>query len=109
MCIEDIRMGRESAAAAKIVAALANTLTPLVGPDPMRTRLIFSGDGINVTYVVPQGIVPGNNAGFALSLETPLQTFRVEDWGKLVTGPWSGICRSVDTNITVAEVSLEKQ
>lgn len=108
MCIEDIRLGRQLAAMPKTVALNAATPTPLCGGDEKRTRLIVAGGAAGNIFIGPPGVVPTTTVGIPLVAGYPIHVFKVEEWGKIVTGSWSAIAAAGTPVVVVTECSLEK-
>lgn len=109
MCMEDIRLGRALAAAPRTVTLTAATAKQIAGNDVSRTRLVVAADGTNVVFVAPLGVTPANGVGLALTASVPFAVFTVEEYGKLVQGPWSAFCQAAGPTLTIIEASLEKQ
>jgi hypothetical protein len=109
MCMEDVRLGRELAPQARAVAVTAGTPLVVLGPDPQRTRVIISGDGVGTVFVGFDGLAPTATQGVCLPPQDPRETFRVEEWGRLVEGPITVAVAAGTVSVSVATASLEKR
>lgn len=108
MCMEDIRIGRESGTGIKTVTCPAATITRLCPADPSRTRLILSGDGVTNVTVGPADMSLSAVSGFAITPSSGTLVIRLEDYGSLVRQSWSAIPQGADLIVTVADVGLQK-
>lgn len=106
MCMEDIRLGRESKTGEKTVTVQTSS-TLLVGPDKFRTSLIISTGVTNrVTLSVNNPAV--NGSGMILHAGTaPLKLCLAND-GDIVTRGFYAIANAASEVITVWETSLAK-
>src|SRR5262249_4788283 len=109
MCMEDVRLGRDLAVEAKSIALPNATATIVAGNDPNRTLIAFSFQPGSTQTIAPQGITPTALIGIILQTGAPYREFRVQDYGKLVQGPWQAFASAGGTAITVITASLTKQ
>lgn len=109
MCMEDIKLGRETVANVRVVASGIATVTQLCGIDTHRTRLILSSNGVGTFYVMPKGIPPADLTGFVINPSMPILDINIEQYGQLVTFDWSVFILLVGGNITVAELTLQRE
>ena len=108
MCMEDVVIGREKHVAVSAVGLAANTLTPVVGANRLRTRIAFQPSSVP-QLVSPKPFDASATSGFAVSnLFGPLE-FDVEDYGDLVTGPWTAFSPTNPGTLMVIEVFLNKE
>ena len=109
MCMEDIRLGRRLASAGLVVSVVAGTPATICGPDPNRTRVCLSGDGVGLFYATFDGMAATGTSGFALTQTTPQAVFTVEEFGKVVTGPVTVAVSAGTHPLAVVLSSLEAQ
>lgn len=107
--MEDVRLGRKLAPIAFNVSVATGAAVKLFGADPNRTRIVLSGDGIGTLFVAPEGITPTVASGFALAPGFPQMVIDVEQWGRLVTGPWTAFAAAGTIIASVMLSSLEQQ
>lgn len=93
MCLEDIRLGRQSRAAmvVKQIPAVAGVY-PVVPPNKYRIALIFPAQEANLGYWLYGINEDVGRVGFSLlgTNDEPTQlVLNVQQHGALVTGPWS--------------------
>lgn len=108
MCMEDIRLGRESYVRRVSVTLPAGTATQLVSPNADRVAIVFpsrlSGNNLFIDIQAPT-----SSAGIIAITETALE-FNIRDHGGLVKGSWfafnSGV---VASSIVVYEMILQKE
>ena len=105
----DIDLGRKLAASVRQVSIPNTPTTPIIGPDPYRTRIVVSGDGTQLVHLWPQGLSLTTATGFALPTLNPQMTMTVEVWGKLVTGSWFAEDGGNASTLTIAEMTLDQQ
>ena len=106
--MEDIRLGRKLATGAKTVQASNVVASPAAPADPRRTRIAFHTCGLAVR-VAPEGISSLQDGAFScVSTADPL-IFTIEEYGGLVTRPWtaSGVAGIVP--IIVVESTLGEE
>lgn len=108
MCMEDIRLGRQLGPQAKAVLVPTATVTALLPPDPNRTRIVVSGNGVDLLYVTPEDMTPGTATGFCLTPTRPQMVIRVEEWGRLVGGAWRAYTDGANMQVGVMTATLEK-
>jgi hypothetical protein len=109
MCIEDKRLGRELAPGVTSFTLSAAAVTQVLPADPNRVAIVFSTNSANAAFVGPEGITLSTLRGFLLSTATPQMLVRVEEWGRLVTGPWFAFAQGGTPILSIMSCSLEKQ
>lgn len=108
MCMEDIRLGRESTAVVNQTTIPANQRVQLCGDDIARTALLISNDGVNLVLLTPRGAPQTAAFGIALTSGTPFIQLTIEEHGNLVQSAWFGGIGATPVNVTVIETRLAK-
>lgn len=108
MCLEDIRLGRESSTNTRSVTTSGATAVTLCPPNPLRIRLTVAADGVNRVFVMPRNFGGSNAQGIPLVAGFPVQTFKVEDFGSALWQEWVAFDAGVATIVTVIETELGK-
>lgn len=108
MCMEDIRIGRQSST--NVVRVVTTGFNDQAAPPaPNRTAITFSLTSANDAIVAPQGLDPSTGGGFLLNATRPSVTIKVEDFGHSITGPWQVLTPGGGgVAITVIDVTLER-
>jgi len=106
--MEDIRIGRKSYAAAKLVVSPANVLTQICGPNPKRIGLFVSGNGNSNTGFGPDGMAISDTAGFIVNLSQVQVQFDLANVGQLIQVPWNCFTGVPGATIAVIEIFLDE-
>lgn len=110
MCIEDIRIGRQSPSRPRTVAVGSGGGSVQIAPaNPRRTRLIVMGVRTDTLTVAPEGIDSALTAGVQITPTTPLQVLKIEDWGVILTGPWNAEYLASPGTAIVIDVETERE
>lgn len=74
----------------------------ILGPNPKRTSLIFSGDGTNTITLSTIGLP---TAGIGLQVNTSQTSIAVDriDMGSRITGNWYAVANNAGSHLTVFE------
>lgn len=109
MCMEDVRLGRESGGISKSVTVGAGASARLCGEDVHRTRLMVSSAGATVVFIGPASVPPTATSGYALTAGQPFATLRVEEWGRLLFESWLAFDPGAGQIVSVADVGLKRE
>ncbi len=108
MCMEDIRIGRESVGACDNKQFEAGVDTPMVGANEWRTSLTVSIGGEGTALIRPTGAT-GTEGGFLLNANQGRFVFTLENCGRLLQKPFNILAIGDIAQITWIEVTLEKR
>lgn len=109
MCMEDIRLGRQTGrqwTAAPVGAAAATMIAP---PDPRRTAIIIGASADGVVYIAPEGDRPAAGRGIMLPQSGPPLVLDLTHHGAIVTAGWYAICPAGVTHVGVATATLQRE
>lgn len=108
MCMEDVRLGRESGSA--YTARTLDLLQPAVilAPNPNRVGVILMTGTPSPIYCYPTGRPAGAEGIEVINTKPPI-VMRIEEWGQIVTQGWTALDVSGGSILSVIEVFLERR
>lgn len=108
MCIEDVRMGRESEVNYISTTAGNGDWRLVVNPDPNRISLSF-GSGSDLVWLAPAQMIGGNVGGFPLTPGRPVAEFTLYTYGRAVQQAWHALDPAAASELRIIDVSLRRQ
>lgn len=109
MCMEDVRLGRETGYATVVASAAAATPAVIIGPDPQRVALMISVQGAVNALVGPKNLDMSGGAGIVLSQTMLPLKLTLTDQGRVVTDSWSASGIGGTATVIVVATYLEKK
>lgn len=109
MCLEDIRLGRRLLSHISKKPLGIATVTNVAPANPQRTRITFSGDGVNTCFFLPSSETVANGQGFPINSSVPSITLKIEDIGPIIQSAWDGFCQPAGPTITVVDCALAEK
>lgn len=109
MCLEDIRLGRQSYSSVSAVLVDNASATPIAKADPRRTRLFVSVNDSQSLRLSPGEVPPTATVGIGLAQGQSFILLRIEDIGPIIQGPWFARAALANTTAIVIDVSLGKE
>lgn len=109
MCMEDIRLGRESATNVKRIPSPSGTLVAPANVN--RIRLVFCKAGAGTVNITPRRLsaTPTSADGIQLTDGSPIAIVRIEDYGDCVTDDWFAVNDGNGEDVTVFDTYLQKR
>lgn len=108
MCLEDIRLGRDSGAQARTVAVNNAGVGQLCPADQNRTRIILSTTDSGFR-AWPASMSRISGMGLSVRADVPPVVIDVETYGRLVQDEWISFGLAAGIQAIVIEVGLDKQ
>lgn len=102
MCIQDVRIGRDSFTAAYVKDAADATDTPFLAAAADRTHITFGVSGVP-GYVFPASGFTGSGRGYILDPANRPVEFDIRTHGDIVTKAWFASGSGGTANIAVVE------
>lgn len=109
MCMEDIRIGRELGGEIRQATSAGATPTLIMPSDTYRTSLILSGNGTADCYVLPENLNFALASGFALTAESPVLNFTLDNAGPFLRGRWFIYDGGTPVVVTAISTSLRRE
>lgn len=107
--MEDIRLGRDLLSHVSKRTLTAATVGTVAPANPLRTRITFNGDGVNLISFLPTSEIPGNGIGFPINASIPSITLKIEDIGPIIQSSWDAFCQAAGPTVTVVDCALGKK
>ena len=108
MCIEDIRIGRESSGSVRQATTAGATPVLVAQSDGQRTSLIISSNIAGTVFVYPRNSVGTVLSGFALTVANPVLKFDLDSAGSMLWQDWVAVDVGVSAIVTTLSVSVYK-
>lgn len=108
MCMEDVRIGRETNAT-DIIVVVASTPTQLVGGSSKRYCLIFSPPTAGRITIGRDSNHVSDGGGLVLAAGCDPLVLTIQDHGDLVRGPWYAANDGTSRTVGVAWSILERE
>lgn len=109
MCMEDVRLGRETGAAPSVIDCPDATATLLLPYNANRFAVLIGLADTDPAVIGPQGMNVAAGRGYLLAAGAEPLKLDIQHHGRMVTMPWYGSGIGAATVIAVTEVFLEKQ
>lgn len=107
MCMEDVRIGRETISSAAVVSVGAGAVAQVLPADPYRYALVLSAPASGTcTYSVNQA--PGDGEGITFHAGGGPITLGIQEHGDLVRRAWY-VYSSAANSLAVHTSSLRKE
>lgn len=107
MCMEDVRIGRQSTSSAAVVSVGAGAVAQVLPADPYRYSLVLSAPASgSCTYSINQA--PGDGEGITFHAGGGPITLGIQEHGDLVRRAWYVYC-SAAVRVAVHTSSLRKE
>ena len=87
MCLEDIRLGRKSDSMARAVTVGNGANSRFLEPNENRVALVFHTRS-GLVKIGPEGVESTTNACYYVRDTLPPVVVKIEDVGRVITGPW---------------------
>lgn len=107
MCMEDVRIGRDTSTIVNTFTTSAAS-TELLKPNPLRLAIILSPPAAGTVFYSPEPISAGGN-GLCLQLGSTPLALNVKDHGDIVRQGWYGRGDAANRVHTVIETILARQ
>lgn len=108
MCMEDVRLGRETTFQANSISLANATNSVIANYDPYRTALILMVTGATAALIGPKPLSPAGGEGAHLGQGEGALSLDVLHHGNLVTQEWRASGDGGATKIVVWQSRLEK-
>lgn len=109
MCMEDIRIGRQTGPLAKVTDVPGASDTVFLDANPDRITFTVSACGVTPVVIWPASGVTSLGFGIMLSLETPVRTITVEDVGVAIIQRWFAGGVGGGSTVACIEGNLERK
>ena len=105
MCMEDVRLARQTGSVVNSVTIGATGVATLVNADPHRLSLTIGvPTGVSV-YVSPGSTPPSDTFGFPVNSANATKPYTLDEWGQALLWQWS-VFGAVGTVVTYCDTGL---
>lgn len=108
MCMEDIRIGRDSVGAAYTKPVTTGSRTLILPANPDRIAFSVGTDAAQTVYITPQAC-DDITCGWCGTTNDPNIYFDMATFGKLIQGEWYARARTAAGSVQVVEVLLQRK
>lgn len=106
MCMEDVKIGRNSSGQFRMVTVETLAPTVIAPANNSRIALTFSGDAVETFFLSPNGEGGVFDVGICVTKEMGTYTLTLENVGSLLFQSWSARAKVGATNAGVFDVTL---
>lgn len=109
MCMEDIRLARETGSYVRAVPLTVGVVTTILPASEDRVGFTVSVAGTGAVVISPEGLDPLTTDGVILIQTNLPAKFRIEDFGSVLRGVWRATVFTANSRITIFEQTLGKR